>query len=760
VPHNGGRALINFWNPKPYYECIFLDAFKQMEDTWQGAGTSEDWYALFDERGYPTRMPTGGGATWVSSGLWIDRPTAGEVWVLDWPGTATVTLTHANATQSIISSNRREYTFTEVAAGNLETGYPNPASLVTVTISSMSANAFVGGQIRLYKKAYESRVVAGEIFDPRYFDRVRYFGVQRFLDWTLAGGQDNNCVNWEHRPSADTMSYVAGRVLPTLWAGVSTGTNDQVISQPSAAISSWTNGQVIQWAMTSRPLYGLISAATNANPGVFTWVGHPLATNDIIEFENRSSGANQSWRNLAQVDQTTGDTKTFTVTKIDPDTFSIGVDTTSFGAYAANLLTAYKQITVKVGSLPAVPCLRMQSAITFFPAVDFSDGRPCTGVYDAALGKILLGGAAMTLKRCGAPYEIMMRLAIDSGAHPWINLPIMADDNYVTQFATLIKSLQPSWMIPRTEVGNEEWNYWGTGWLAARSKKDPVLNSYNVHLGYGKRCGEVGDLVGAVYAGGGKQMLVSIGVQGSNSDTTTINQRLRCPPVSGYVNAGTPGTVALYPASKCHALHYNPYYQTAFFNRTAASYNSGAFVNAVYDYLQGGAARTAAFNWMRDEFIYATNDVGFSNSLYLNNWRDTWGPIWVAQTASLIGRDGVALTLFQYEGGPDPNANGHDGGFPTTHAGSGTTITVANVQAFMTAFQQSSQYAALLRKQMQDAADLGVQFPAQYAISGAQLSGNAWGLWITNDFNAAPTRAYTELLDWNNRKRRITFDGV
>lgn len=65
-----------------------------------------------------------------------------------------------------------------------------------------------------------------------------------------------------------------------------------------------------------------ISAITQANPGVVTTGAHGLTTGDVIDF----SGI---------VGMTALNTGTYTITVISPTTFSVGVDTTGFGAYVS-----------------------------------------------------------------------------------------------------------------------------------------------------------------------------------------------------------------------------------------------------------------------------------------------------------------------------------------------------------------------------------------------------------------------------------------
>lgn len=58
----------------------------------------------------------------------------------------------------------------------------------------------------------------------------------------------------------------------------------------------------------------------------------------------------------------------------------------------------------------------------------------------------------------GVPIEAMIALANEIGADPWFNMPPLATDNYITQFATLVHSTLQSNLRAYTEPGNEIWN--------------------------------------------------------------------------------------------------------------------------------------------------------------------------------------------------------------------------------------------------------------------------------------------------------------
>lgn len=59
----------------------------------------------------------------------------------------------------------------------------------------------------------------------------------------------------------------------------------------------------------------------------------------------------------------------------------------------------------------------------------------------------------------GAPIEIQIELANRLNAHPWFTIHHAADNNYVTQFAQLVKQrLRPN-LKPHIEYSNETWNF-------------------------------------------------------------------------------------------------------------------------------------------------------------------------------------------------------------------------------------------------------------------------------------------------------------
>lgn len=68
-----------------------------------------------------------------------------------------------------------------------------------------------------------------------------------------------------------------------------------------------------------------------------------------------------------------------------------------------------------------------------------------------------LNDASWTTK--GVPLEIMVQLANEIGADPWFNMPHMADDEYVRQFAEYVRDNLDQRLVAHIEYSNEMWNF-------------------------------------------------------------------------------------------------------------------------------------------------------------------------------------------------------------------------------------------------------------------------------------------------------------
>jgi hypothetical protein len=109
-----------------------------------------------------------------------------------------------------------------------------------------------------------------------------------------------------------------------------------------------------------------------------------------------------------------------------------------------------------------------------------------------------------TYGRRGVPVEVMVQLANEIGADPWFTLPHMADDAYVTAFATLVHdSLDPRRKV-YAEYSNEIWNFIFPQTLWAQDQARALWGEGAGDDAWiqfaGLRAARVADLWAAVYA--------------------------------------------------------------------------------------------------------------------------------------------------------------------------------------------------------------------------------------------------------------------
>eukprot|EP00026_Physarum_polycephalum_P001515 Phypoly_transcript_01517.p1 GENE.Phypoly_transcript_01517~~Phypoly_transcript_01517.p1 ORF type:complete len:874 (+),score=121.95 Phypoly_transcript_01517:652-3273(+) len=68
-------------------------------------------------------------------------------------------------------------------------------------------------------------------------------------------------------------------------------------------------------------------------------------------------------------------------------------------------------------------------------------------------------GVASVAITPGVAYEYIVKIAESTNSHPWINIPHLATDDFVTQLATFMKSAVASKYKVYIEYSNEVWNY-------------------------------------------------------------------------------------------------------------------------------------------------------------------------------------------------------------------------------------------------------------------------------------------------------------
>jgi hypothetical protein len=108
----------------------------------------------------------------------------------------------------------------------------------------------------------------------------------------------------------------------------------------------------------------------------------------------------------------------------------------------------------------------------------------------------------VTYANAGVPLEVMIDLANTLNADPWLCIPHQASDDYVRQFATLLRSRLNPTLRPHIEYSNEVWNtaFSQTTWAIDRSKALGLDTPWGTpSLFYAQRSVEIFKILQEVY---------------------------------------------------------------------------------------------------------------------------------------------------------------------------------------------------------------------------------------------------------------------
>jgi hypothetical protein len=130
----------------------------------------------------------------------------------------------------------------------------------------------------------------------------------------------------------------------------------------------------------------------------------------------------------------------------------------------------------------------------------------------------------------GVPLEAMLALANQINADPWFNIPHLADENYITAFATLIKQQLNTQLYVYVEHSNEVWNRGFEQWQAAENQAQALWGDvdYGYMQWHGMRTAQICDIFKtSVFSGDSNRVKCVLGVQTAWRDTASA--ALDCP---------------------------------------------------------------------------------------------------------------------------------------------------------------------------------------------------------------------------------------
>jgi hypothetical protein len=504
--------------------------------------------------------------------------------------------------------------------------------------------------------------------------------------------------------------------------------------------SSMQHGEIVTCRIGAGLARADGKAVTNiskANPGVVTAPGHGFITGDVVIHQMMSSIPGQAPAGMTQLNNTP-----CTVTVIDANNYSIGVDTTAYPTFT--VATAYQYVTLNVGGRGEYPVMYVDGVS---PACRYGAAYMANGDYKSfsfdkdivasskVKGAWLFSNGGESVLPAGVPLEIctalineLMAMTSSGPIDMWVCIPhrgmISSDQDYspasnwpVNMVKTILEGANgfpglDSRCKLYVEHSNETWN---TGFTQANFMKKlgyqrwSASGPYDVSSYSTLRAVLSMEEIKAAFPGNSRIKYVMAG-QGAVGSTHVTNS---CR-ISGsvYFNSDLLNTWRTEPISHFDYFAWAAY----FYNPDDGSTSASSLGAATKAWLAAGTNTTAQETAFA---AYVAGIVGAGSDETTSRYAQTLLPNY-ANTMSAKGKKTI-----MYEGGWDHGVSGY----------------TADQNAFLAACKRSSSWAKALRN-FHDAFNAipAAECPAEYVMVG-----DRWGHTPTDQYKGGVEGANLDL---------------
>ena len=144
----------------------------------------------------------------------------------------------------------------------------------------------------------------------------------------------------------------------------------------------------------------------------------------------------------------------------------------------------------------------------------------------------------------GVPYEAQIQLSNELNEDLWINVPHLADDDYVRNLAQLVQQQLKPGLRVWVEYSNEVWNGNFPQAAYANNVLRPKYGVATAGEAYGRRAAEIFDIFSEQIANPSNRLVRVIA--GQNANTGVLNQSLRGATISGALKADVAAVAAYF----------------------------------------------------------------------------------------------------------------------------------------------------------------------------------------------------------------------
>lgn len=297
-----------------------------------------------------------GGGVRIPASFQYGEVGSGQYYVLRWKGNGEVRLMLQSGSWTFQSGKSRNAT--QVSSDRWRTtsgsdsyvvlSFTGPAQLFPLLILSTDPGKTGArvSKVQFYRMEDEADLLAGKVFRSVYKRSIADAcpSAIRFMDWV--GGNNSKLTRFESRTLPDYAAFGGNNNwVASPPYGETTGTNQYSLAAVSGTPPAPLHGEIVTCRIGSgmvRAGAKNVTAVSNSKPGRVTAPSHGFATGDIIV--HQFSAGVMPKLNLLPC----------TVTVIDADNYSIGVDTTTFGSFVG-AAKATQYITLNVGGRGAYP---------------------------------------------------------------------------------------------------------------------------------------------------------------------------------------------------------------------------------------------------------------------------------------------------------------------------------------------------------------------------------------------------------------------